>query len=114
PVLSEYRELGEELVTLARRQEEVRRWPEIRYTELTLAGYRQEQARAATAQAERNRIDADRMREAKRASLGRTIRWTVIWFGLALVLLGFAVSAFAGTEPHIQTTVIVLDLSSSS
>src|SRR5439155_436557 len=39
PVLREFRSLGEELAANAHRQEEVRRRPELRYIELTLAGY---------------------------------------------------------------------------
>lgn len=119
PVLREFRELGEELAEIARRQEEVRRWPELRSIELTLAGYRQEQARAARAEAERTRQETQRMqaaeRAAKHASLAHTIKWTLIWFGAAMALLVFTVIAWAGTsEIQAPTTVVVLDLSSSA
>jgi len=114
PVLREFRSLGEELAANAHRQEEVRRRPELRYIELTLAGYRHEQKRASSAEAERARKEAEQARDAKRASLGRAIKWTVIGFVVGLSLFGIAVFACAGTpEPHAPTMVVVLDLSSS-
>lgn len=119
PVLAEFRKLGEELAANARRQEEVRHWPELRYIELTLAGYREEQTRALALEADRARLEAQRTEEArhfaKRASLGYALKWTFIGFATLLVLVLGAAWAYAGTgEVRTASMVIILDLSSSA
>jgi len=119
PVFRKYHEIRQELVVLARREEELRQEPRILHIKLTLAGYRQEQERALALQAERSRQEARRAEEAKRAaergSLGYWLKWTLIGFGTLLAMLLGTVWAFAGNnESQTPTMVIVLDLSSSA
>jgi len=114
PYYRERRELLERLAENGEREAEVRRWPQMRYVVLTIAGFQRE-ADAARQAAEANRRDAQEARlreqaETERHSLGRLIKRVCLVFFLALGLVVGIVAIALGAE----ATVVIVDLSTSA
>jgi hypothetical protein len=118
PYYKRAEELRKLLAENARREEEVRRSPELLYIRLTIAGLNQEEsATREAAEAERKAKDQARLAEEQdrhRDSLAFLIKRVLLFFGIALtIILGVAALALAA-ESGPAVTVVLFDLSRST
>ena len=110
PFYEEQHSLKERLTENARRQEEVRRWPQLLAATVTIAGMRHE-AEAARLRSEAAR-DAE-LHEERRNSLPRLVKWVLLWIGVGIALLALPCAFAVGQELRPDLTVALLDLSTS-